>query len=48
MFRILALFSEGKAVPTTSLADGEELEKTHILPDKEDMLLANATVPGYR
>ena len=45
---ILVQFSEGKVAPASSLADGYELEKTHILPDKADMFLAYATVPGYR
>ena len=37
-----------KAVFGGTLAGEEDMEKTHILPDKADMFIAYATVPGYR
>ena len=40
-------WSEGKAAPTGTLPE-EETEAAHILPDKIDMFLAFASVPGYR
>ena len=35
-----------KSSPSGSLSDDQET--THILPDKADMFIAYATVPGYR
>ena len=40
--------SEGKAVPESAYLDEDDREPTHALPDKADMFLAYATVPGYR
>ena len=41
-------WNEGKPVPRGGLGDDDDVETTHILPDKADMFLAFATVPGYR
>ena len=43
-----AQWSDGRPVPVGTLADDDEVASTHILPDKADMFLAYATVPGYR
>ena len=47
-FGISGNWNEGKPVPRGGLADDDDVETTHILPDKADMFLAFATVPGYR
>ena len=41
-------WTEGKAAPGHTLPDDHDRETTHILPNKTDMFLAYATVPGYR
>ena len=43
-----AQWSDGRPVPVGTLADDDEIASTHILPDKADMFLAYATVPGYK
>ena len=41
-------WSEGKTSQTETLTDDENLEVPVVLPDKSDMFVAYATVPGYR
>ena len=48
VLRFTAQWSDGRPVPVGTLADDDEVASTHILPDKADMFLAYATVPGYR
>ena len=45
---VLVEWSEGKRGQTETLADDENLEVPVVLPDKSDMFVAYATVPGYR
>ena len=41
--------NEGKPVPTSMLSAEDDVRETQsILPDKADMFLAYATVPGYK
>ena len=41
-------WTEGKPVPSFTLVDDDDVMEPVILPDKSDMFVAYATVPGYR
>ena len=44
-----AQMSEGRPVPTSMLYAQDDVRETQcMLPDKADMFLAYATVPGYK
>ena len=43
-----AEWSSGRAAPTGTLPDEDDITSPHIVADKADLFLAYATVPGYR
>ena len=44
----VAEWNSGRAVPSGTLPDEEDITSPHIIADKADLFLAYATVPGYR
>ena len=42
------MYKAGRAVPSGTLPDEENITSPYIVPDKADLFLAYATVPGYR
>ena len=42
------MYKAGRAVPSGTLPDEENITSPYIVPDKADLFLAYPTVPGYR
>ena len=41
-------WNDGRNVRVAALADDDDVEIPVVLPDKSDMFVAYATVPGYK